>query len=362
MENYSHKYLYAENKIRDAIKGLEINSRLKGERVFAKDLGVSYMTVRKAVENLVEKGVLYKVPKKGIYVADQKALRKKTKTIGYFLDSSIKDGLTSPYYSLIFNAIEKAAVKKGYSLLYFSDMSDFNELNQIKKIDGAIISCFPRIEKTIQTIKETVPVICIDNNSSDASIASVTIDNFSGVAESIDYLYSLGHERIGFITGLDDSSVGLDRLDGYTSALNRHGITPTKDLIYKGDYTFETGIKGADLFLSLDKRPTAIMCANDTMAIGAIKESIMRGLRVPDDISIVGFDDVSIASQMTPTLTTVAAPIAEIAEHAVNMLSAVMNHTEPADKHVKLAGKLILRETCAPSTDSMPASRKKQQA
>ena len=96
MENFSHKYLYAENKIRDAIKGLEINSRLQGERVFAKELGISYMTVRKAVENLVTKGVLYKVPKKGTFVADQKAMRRKTKNIGYFLDSSIKDGLTSP--------------------------------------------------------------------------------------------------------------------------------------------------------------------------------------------------------------------------------------------------------------------------
>ena len=325
MNKLTHKYLAAENKIRESIRYCEINSRLPGERILAEELGISYMTVRKAVENLVAEGVLYKIPKKGTFVANPKTVHNKTKNIGYFLDKSIQEGLTSPYYSLVFNALEKEAAKNGYALLYFSDISDFNSLKNAKKIDGAIVSCFPRIENIIQEMNSVVPVVGIDNSSADKSIPSVTIDNFESVAESVDYLCSLGHKRIGFITGLEDSDVGKNRLAGYVSALKRHGIRKNMHLVYKGNYSFESGTKGADHFLSMDRPPTAIMCANDAMAIGAIREIRRRELNVPDDISVMGFDDIVVASQITPALTTVAAPIGEIAKHSVKMLNSIIN-------------------------------------
>ena len=138
--NHTHKYLLAQEKIKQAVDLLNIDDRLPGERVLAKDLGISYMTVRKAIENLVEEGVLYKVPKKGCYVADPKLKRKKT--IGYFLDSSIEEGVTSPYYSLIFDALEKQAAKQGNALIYFSESNEGDlsseTLKVIEKLDGVI--------------------------------------------------------------------------------------------------------------------------------------------------------------------------------------------------------------------------------
>ena len=131
---------------------------------------------------------MYKIPTKGTFIADQKSNKIKTHTIGYFLDSRIAGGLSSPYYSMIFNAIEKQATRNGYSLVYFSDTSESNLHAVLKKLDGVIASSFSRVENLIQEIKAIVPVVAIDNSVSDKTIPSVIIDNFSAQIQSVDYL------------------------------------------------------------------------------------------------------------------------------------------------------------------------------
>jgi DNA-binding LacI/PurR family transcriptional regulator len=357
MDKKDLKHIFAEKKIREIIRQLSVDDKLPGERSLSKDLDISYMTTRRAIENLVAKGLLYKTPKKGTYVADpNKTTTTKTKNIGYFLDSSIRDGLTSPYYSIIFDALEKEATKNGYAMMYLSNTSGSDFLEITKKIDGVIISCFPRIEPIIQEIKGRVAVVCIDNCSIDKSIPSVTLDNFSSVADSITYLCTLGHRRIGFITGLDDSDIGRGRLAGYLSALKSNHIAEDMDLVYRGDYSFKTGTKGADYFLSLPTPPTAIMCANDIMAISAMREISQRGLKVPEDISIIGFDDIAVSSQITPSLTTVSVPVEEVAKHAISLLRAVMNDSDTQYQHTALPCQLVLRETSAEINNGLPAA------
>ena len=356
MDKKELRHIYAEKKIRESIRHLDINDKLPGERTFSSELGISYMTTRRAIDSLVAKGLLYKIPKKGTFVADPKqaATKSKTKNLGYFLDSSIKDGLSSPYYSMIFDALEKEAAKNGYSMMYFSNTGGSDFLEIAKKIDGVVVSCFPRIEPMLQEIKQRVAVVCIDNTSMDKSIPSVTLDNFNSVADSITYLCTLGHKRIGFITGLDDSDIGRGRLAGYLSALKSQHIAEDRDLIYKGDYSFETGRMGADYFLSMPRPPTAIMCANDTMAISALKEVSRKGLRVPEDISIIGFDDIVMASQITPALTTVSVPVAEIAKKAIDILRAAMNDGDQQYQHAAVPCQLVERETTSEISNRSP--------
>jgi DNA-binding LacI/PurR family transcriptional regulator len=341
------KYVYVEDKIKQAIKKGEIVNKLPGERLLAKEFGFSYMTIRKAVDNLVAAGILYRIPMKGTFVADKKTSRKKTLNIGYFLDSTIKDGLTSPYYSLIFNALEKEAANNGYSLIYFSDINKANVKVKVRQIDGVIASCFPRIEHIIKQINKIVPVVVIDNSHSDKTIPSVIIDNFNAVVDSMDYLYSIGHNRIGFMTGLEDSDVGKNRYMGYKSALNNHGLDESEDLVFKGNYSFKSGIEGANYFLSLDKPPTAIMCANDSMAIGVMKKISETGLNVPDDISVIGFDDINMAAQIIPPLTTVSAPIKMIAKQSFIMLNSLIRGEKLDNRHVALPAQLVIRRSCA---------------
>jgi len=341
------KYTLVEEHIKQAIRQRKIIDKLPGERSLAKELGISYMTIRKAIDNLVNEGVLYKVPTKGTYVADPKANKARTKTIGYFLDSSIASGLSSPYYSLIFEAMQKEATRHGYALVYFSDNDQTALKGVLKKLDGVIASCFKRIENIIQEIKDLVPVVVIDNSAADKTIPSVIIDNFSAQVESVDHLCALGHQRIGFMTGLEDSNVGRDRFEGYKSGLSKHGIEMDDNLVFRGNYSFQSGISGAEYFLSLARLPTAIICANDSMALGAINKLYASNLEVPGDVSIIGFDDIDVARQISPPLTTISAPINEIAVRSFDLLEHLIVGKTLENRHVALAANLAVRGTSA---------------
>jgi DNA-binding LacI/PurR family transcriptional regulator len=345
MSDSTPKYVLVERYIKDAINSGRIQDRLPGERSLAKTLGVSYMTARKAIHNLVEQGLLYKVPTKGAFV-NTGSQKKPSRTIGYYLDSSIAGGISSPYYALLFSAIEKEASAHDYSVIYFSDNTDSRLRSTLVKLDGVIASCLPRVEKTIQVIKQSVPVVVIDNSSVDKSIPSVIIDDFNAYVRSVDYVASLGHRRIGFMCGLADSDVGKNRFAGYAHGLKKHKIAFDKTLVFRGNYSFESGIDGAEYFQSLKRPPSAIVCANDQMALGAIKTLDSVGVRVPEDISVIGFDDIEIASQITPALTTVAAPVQAIASYAFDALSALMQGRAPTTPHTALSAELIVRNTC----------------
>jgi DNA-binding LacI/PurR family transcriptional regulator len=292
------------------------------------------------------RGVLYRIPTKGTFVSDKKSAKKTTHSIGYFLDSGIEQGLSSPYYSLIFNALEKEASKHGYLLTYFTNSSDKILEKTVAKLDGAIVSSFPRIENIIQNIKQHVPVVALDNASSDKTIPSVIIDNFNAVLESFDHLYKLGHRRIAFMTGLDHSDIDKNRCTGYQNGLSRHGLKFDESLVFRGSNSFPAGIEGAAYFLNFEQPPTAIICANDSMALGAIRKLRQEGVGVPEDISILGFDDIDVASQITPSLTTVKAPIKEIAQYSFDMLKKLILDKELENKHIALPAKLVIRQTC----------------
>lgn len=346
MDKAKPKYVLVEEKIRDAIESREIVDKLPGERALAKEFGFSYMTIRKAVDNLVAEGLLYKIPMKGTFVAHRKTGKTKTRIIGYFLDSSIVAGLTSPYYSLVFNALQKQASRHGYSLVYLTDTDGSSSLRFIEKIDGVIMSCFPRIENIVHEINRHLPAVVIDNSSSDKTIPSVIIDNFNAISSAVNYLCSLGHRRIGFMTGLEDSDVGKDRHAGYEQGLRENGLKLDDSLVFKGNFSFQSGLAGADYFMSLKTPPTAIICANDSMAIGAIRKITDAGLSVPNDVSIIGFDDIAVASQIVPSLTTLAAPIDKLTELACDMLIQLINGEESETRHIALPARLIVRESC----------------
>jgi DNA-binding LacI/PurR family transcriptional regulator len=341
------KYEVIKELIRESIKDGTITNKLPGERALAKKYEVSYMTVRRAVTELVEAGILHKLATKGTFVSDSKTTPKVTHNIGFFLDKKIKEGVSSPYYSLIFNALEKEVQKKGYHLVLFSELDDLNPILSKKKIDGVIMSCFPRIEGKIQELKKSLPIVLLDNISSDKSIPSVTVDNFNGSYAAVDYLCSLGHKRIAFISGLLDSDICKERLLGYSQALQNNNIKEDKSLIFKGDYSFESGEKAATYFLKQKRLPTAIMCANDSMAIGAMKIVREAGLEIPKDMSIIGFDNIAVSSKVFPTLTTVGVPISEIAARSVEMVLSLINGENVDYQHAILPATLLNRNSCS---------------
>lgn len=337
------KYIQVKNRIKEGIKNGSITGKLPGERVLAKELGVAYMTLRKALGELEEEGILHKSTTKGTFVSNSKMSPKVTKNIGFFLDSNIREGISSPYYSLIFKALEKEVKEDGYNLLLFSDTDDMIPANNQKKIDGVLVCCFPRIENKVQELKKFLPVVLLDNIATDKSIPSVTIDNFNSCKKAAEYLIDGGHKKIGFISGLLDSDVCMDRLKGYQAALEANGFPADDSLIYKGDYSYESGEKAAEYYLKMDERPTAILCANDSMAIGAMKVIQEAGLRIPNDISIIGFDDIEVASRVFPALSTNSAPVKVLVKVAMEILMAAINGEDQEYVHKILPADLVLR-------------------
>lgn len=356
MSDTTPKYILVENHIKSAIQKQQLTDRLPGERTLAQELGVSYMTVRKSIDNLVSQGILFKIPTKGTFVNHQKDKKEKSGTIGYFLDASMIAGISSPYYSLVFNAIEKEAAKHDYSVVYFSDNSTEGLDRILAKLDGVIATCFPRIENIILDIKQAAPIVVIDNSAADKTIPSVIIDNFNADVESVDYVCSLGHSQIGFMTGLEDSDVGKSRYAGYQYGLGKNGITPNDELVYRGNYSYEAGIEGAEYFLSQNNMPTAIICANDSMALGAIQKFSQEGYSVPKDVSIIGFDNIEVASQIVPSLTTIAAPIDDIAKHAFAILKSMIDDRPIEHQHIALPAHLIIRSSCAAAKKASAAA------
>lgn len=339
------KYKIVEQQIVKAINDGKITDKLPGERTLAAEFGFSYMTVRKAVNNLVNRNILYKVQSKGAFVKHEKEAEK-TLTLGYFLDKAIVAGIGSPYYSMIFNALEKEAALHDYSVIYFSD-SDKTRLDKIlQKVDGVIATCFPYNEDTIAYIKSKKPLLVIDNESQDLSIPSVVIDNFNADYGTVKFLKEQGHKKIAFMAGLNDSDVGKNRLRGYLQALKDFDLPHHSEWIFTGNYMFESGLEGADYFLSLGDFPDAIICANDSMALGVIQKLKESHVNVPEDISIIGFDNINVASQVVPALTTLATPNEEIAHHAYTLLKKLIDGEEFLQRHLSIPAKLIVRESC----------------
>ena len=162
----------------------------------------------------------------------------------------------------------------------------------------------------------------------------------------MNHLYALGHRRIGIITGPLVSPLSRDRLLGATGAAE--GIKAEHDLLVtEGDFTIESGAHAAELLFGSSNPPTAIFCFNDEMAIGALGAARRRALRVPEDLSIVGFDDVRYAAHTNPPLTTIAQPMQQIGEHAVRLLLDLLNGRPDVPLSVTMPHRLVVRASTA---------------
>lgn len=194
--------------------------------------------------------------------------------------------------------------------------------------------------------RNKTPIVRFSPGSAVPGVIDVDIDNRQAAYDMTKYLIELGHRRIGFIRGPLEHSDAALRLEGYQRALADSGMGYEDELVAAGNYTYNSGIKAGEALLSLPRRPTAIFASNDDMAAGAMASSLPFHLRIPQDLSIAGFDDAIIAHATLPRLTTCRQPIIEMAEAA---LSALIQHNPPKVGVLHLPHKLVLRgSTAAP--------------
>jgi LacI family transcriptional regulator len=197
--------------------------------------------------------------------------------------------------------------------------------------------------------RRRVPVVVLDPlNLPPADLVSVGATNFAGGRAAAEHLLDLGHTRIAYLGGPESAEYNQARLHGYMSALMARGLDVDPALVINGRFHADHGAEGLGVLAALENPPTAIFAGNDVIAVGVLREARRRGLRVPDDLSLVGFDGTALAEDSVPALTSVAQPLQEMGRAALRSI-LLQARGEPLDSHrVELATQLVVRESTAP--------------
>ena len=229
------------------------------------------------------------------------------------------------------------------------------EVNLLERVvhgttDGAILVLPEESGDELRALQAFgYPFVVVDPRAeTPEGVPAVTAANTAGAVQAVDHLLGLGHTRIGAITGLEGWTATEDRRTGYRAALGAAGIRPDPALEVAGDWLIDGGVGAAEQLLERDDPPTAIFAFNDNLAVGALQAVRARGLRVPDDVSVVGFDDAELAAVVTPGLTTVRQPLAEMGRMAVSLLTRLLEGQRVDALKVELATKLLVRGSTAP--------------
>ncbi len=325
----------------------------------ARVAGVSYSTVSRVVNNYkhvkpeTREKVLTAMMRLG-YVVNQQArsLRGgRSQMVGLLVPD-----VGNSYIGAIIRGIDAELAANQYDLmLYTTHRQKTKESTYVATItrglaDGLLLLLPTNVEAYMASLQQQqFPHVLIDYQAVDNKFTStVQSTNFDGAYEATCYLIELGHRRIAYIVGLKEMECSLDRLAGYRAALKEHAIEYDPALVHAGDFFRPQGYEAARQFLALDHPPTAIFAANDLSAFGVMEAVRDCELSVPDDISVIGFDDIQEAQQVHPSLTTVRQPLEEMGRLAAQILLARLDDPDLPGERVELPTELIIRDSCTP--------------
>ena len=252
----------------------------------------------------------------------------------------------------ILKGVNEAIGQLGQALLVYTrgDIRKYGTASQerryVKLLNGSITDGVVIVTPLAGSYSTTAPIVAIDPNNESADYPAVTANNYQGALKAMNYLLELGHRRIAHIGGRVELQSSVRRRRAYEDSLVQAGIALDPTLILDGDYTTPTGYLDAQRLLSLPDPPTAIFAANDQSAIGAMNAVLAAGLRVPGDISVIGFDNIPETSFTSPALTTIDQSVFEMGYKATEMLFHLIEGKGLENNHYKVQTKLIIRESC----------------
>lgn len=269
---------------------------------------------------------------------------------------------SNPYYTSILSGICDKTRELGYiSLIYNTydtlslNAQTLETLIEQHHVDGTIILACNHNDTWIDSFKGKSNIVLCSEYVEDSSIPHIAIDNFTAAEQSVSHLIELGHKKIAFLGSDNAFNSTRRRLLGYHSALKHAKIDPNPAYIANGsiDYSFQSGKTAAQGLLTLPDPPTAIFCVSDVLALGAIAYASEHGIRVPQDLSVIGFDDVDYTTMFHPHITTVKIPCYELGQKAMELLHLQIQK-EPTQTQTFLPHQFILRESCASPLSCVP--------
>jgi LacI family repressor for deo operon, udp, cdd, tsx, nupC, and nupG len=261
--------------------------------------------------------------------------------------------ISNTFFARVIRGAQQAAQAAGYRLLLCDTLGrdaierQFADLVYAHQADGVIqLRARDPFDSGVAS-DSPPPMVNACEVVKDAPFPTISLDNQAAAKAMTEHLIALGHRRIALMKGPITSPLTQDRVAGYKAALQAAGIAQDPTLICRGDFTLGAGYEGAGLMLALPTPPTALFCENDEMAIGALKRIRQAGLRVPEDISVVGFDDIAMAAYCDPPLTTISQPAEAFGEQAVQILIALIEGRAIAERRVVLPFTLTVRNSSA---------------
>ncbi|HBE78374.1 MAG TPA: LacI family transcriptional regulator [Firmicutes bacterium] len=321
----------------------------------AKQLGVSTATVSRVINGTGRVSEETRDKVKAIiaelgYQPNQIArtlTTKKSKLIGLIIAD-----ITNPFYPALARGVQDVCHSAGYDLLLCNTDEKASQVHRYvfnlcqKQVDGIILQVFaPKDLETIEVIKSAGIEVVIISYINDTSLTAIYSNEMEGAYQATRHLIDIGHQRVAFLNGPKKSSISVNRLKGYKKALNEVGIKVDEQYILYADFNQAGGEQMAQDILKINPPPTAIFAANDLIALGVVQYFEKCNIRIPNDIALVGFDDIELAHLIRPKLTTIANPKYELGQTAAQQLiSRIQDPTMP-NSHIVLDTRLVLRDS-----------------
>jgi len=325
----------------------------------AREAGVSRSTVSRVVNDQpnvrddVRERVWGVIQRTGYHpnVAARALASQRSQMLGLVLPRSVSSFFTDPYFPHLTQGIAQACNQYDYTLSLFlvSTTEDeekiFPRLSRQGLMDGILVQSGQIGEQLIERlVHSNVPLVIAGRPFETEGISYIDVDNVAAAAGAVEHLVRLGRQRIATIAGQPGSTVSIDRLEGYRQAIRAAGWEIDDALIVEGDFTETSGYAAMEQLLPA--RPDAVFAASDLMAIGAMRAARDAGLRVPDDVAFIGFDDLPIATLVDIPLTTVRQPVVDFGFRAVEILiDLIENGIQPA-RQIMMETTLIVRDSC----------------
>ncbi|KAA3664838.1 MAG: LacI family transcriptional regulator [Chloroflexi bacterium] len=275
--------------------------------------------------------------------------RQQTNSIGMIMPDS-----ANPFFAEVARGIEDSSFTQNYSVILCNSDGDLEKqvayTNVLieKQVAGMVfVSAGVSTELVDDLHRRRVPLVVVDREVPDVEVDTVMTNHYQGGCQATQHLIDLGHKRIACISAGSELSPSTDRVVGYLDTLTKNGIEPDDSLIVRGDFQYKSGYDAANQLLRLAEPPTAVFACNDLMAVGCISAAVERGFNVPQDLSVVGFDDVNLAAYTNPPLTTIAQPKREIGVLTIEMLLARIQNLDAPHRSERLDTKLVVRQSTA---------------
>jgi LacI family transcriptional regulator len=332
----------------------------------ARIAGVSRKTVQRVLNNASNvhpdtRAKICRVMEEHHYEPNEIARKlssKKTKTIGIFIVQDVtryKLYIDDLFFGTVIGAMISYCAERGYkALVTIIDVSNIDPLLSIykqKSIDGGLLISWSNIQSVIDRVTAAGFHIGVfdQNNVShpNKELLIPFLNNYQSAYEATSYLLELGHEDLAIITGDSNNPSSSERLHGFMDAVQERGLTVPESNIYYGNFTEEVGVTAVEYWIREDCLPKALFCSNDLLAYGVLKTLLNHGVSVPEQISVIGFDDLLISQYTHPPLTTMRVPRIEMAVALTNRLINKLENNEDENSKMHFQAELIVRSSCA---------------